>query len=114
MGFSTICTKKGCGKEVEPLLNKADNKVYCPCSENHELTVLTEFAKRQMESLGQTTKKKKKTTRFPVKCPSCSRDGTPNLDKVSGDLTCAFCNAPLTNLSAPFVKMLKDQLGQSE
>lgn len=112
MGFSTRCTKKGCGKETEPLLNKTDNKIYCGCAESHEITTLTEFAKRQLVSFGQTTNKKKSVNSFSVKCPSCQRQGTPKLDKVSGNLTCNFCDAPLTNLSAPFVKMLRDQLGR--
>lgn len=119
MGFSIICEKKGCGKSIEPLLDPETNKVYCPCDDMCEITQLTDFAKRQMVSLGQLKNKTKERKAFSIKCPGCLREATPKLKTDIRDekgllqpsqLHCPYCDAQHVHLSPPFAQVLKENL----
>lgn len=105
--FRVFCDNKGCRKEVEPLLDKSDNKIYCPeC--NNVINNVTEFMKNQMVSLGQIKRQQKKQQAFSVKCISCQKENPPILKK--GKLYCQICDTEITNLSAPFAHSIKEFL----
>lgn len=119
MAFSLPCEKKGCGKTIEPVIDKQTNKVYCTCDEEHEIKQLTDFAKRQLIGMNQVKTKQRQQKAFAVKCESCEREGTPLLktgirdDKgrlQADQLICTFCKKELTNISQPFVQVLKENL----
>lgn len=111
MGFRVYCDIKGCRKEMEPLLDKKTNEVFCAeC--DRAINNVTEFAKRQMVSLGQVRRETKDKKSFSFKCDSCERNGTPVLGK-NKELLCPFCKAKSTNISKPFEKLLKDTLLKS-
>jgi hypothetical protein len=107
MGFRIFCDNKGCRKEMEPVLDKADGKVYCTeCAK--EVHNMTEFAKNQMVSLGQVKREQKQQKAFSVKCEACKKENPPTMTK--GKLYCVSCNTELTNLSAPFAQAIKEFL----
>lgn len=118
MGFRTFCDNKGCRKENEPVLDKQTGEVICTeC--NQPINSMTEFAKRQMISLGQVRRSEKKKQAWSVKCEKCEREGPPKLNKEGEKdnnnqpvvkLHCTYCNAELTNLNQPFATMIKQNL----
>ena len=103
MPFQTFYDNVGCKKEQTPLLDVDTNKVVCgEC--NRPISTITDFAKRQMKSLGQIVRKKKTQSAYVVKCPKCSVENTP---KISGDeLVCASCSSKL-NLSKTFERLVR-------
>lgn len=103
--FSIICNNKGCGKQMNPYIDKKDDKVYCSIC-NKELSNITYFAKVQMKSLKQF--KEKNQTPFAVKCSKCGQEAQPKISK--NDIVCGSCNFILDNLSEPFKIMLKEKL----
>ncbi len=105
MPFSTFCTYKECGKQMEPFLDPKTNKAYCALCEK-ELTSLTHFAKVQMKALKQFREKKK--IPFGVKCKNCEKEDQPLV--VKNDIVCPGCKKPHTHLSEPFKIMLREQL----
>lgn len=99
----TYCDNKGCMKEQIPLLDESSNAVICAeC--NRPIKTVTEFAKRQMKSLGQMLRKKKSRSAYAVKCPSCSIESTPVI--IDDELACSSCSSKL-NLSKPFDRMVR-------
>lgn len=119
MPFNLYCDKKGCKQFIEPVIDPKTNCCYCTCEKQHEITQLSEFAKRQLASLGQTINKVKKKKSFSVKCASCNRESTPVLKAEERDaqgqlvaptLHCTFCDVEQTHLSPPFAQMLRDFL----
>lgn len=105
MAFSTFCTNKGCGKQMEPYLDIKTDKVYCSQCDQ-EINTITHFAKVQMKALKQF--KQKQPVAFGVKCQNCSKEARPKV--ANDDIICPFCNKPHTHLSEPFKIMLKDKL----
>lgn len=105
MPFMTVCTHKGCNKQMDPYLDPKTNKVYCS-SCDQELTNLTHFAKSQMKTLKQF--KQKTTTSFSVKCQKCSKEERPILSQQN--VICPFCKTPHQHLSPHFKLMLQDLL----
>lgn len=109
MAFVVYCDNKGCGKQMAPLLDPETNKVECTeCGK--EVKSITQFAKASMKSMGQF-KKTKSQKAFAVQCKSCNQEDTPKINS-DGTVVCAHCAAHLNYLSAPFVQMLKTQLGK--
>lgn len=105
MPFSTFCTNKGCGKQMEPYLDPKTDKVYCSLCDK-ELPNMTYFAKVQMKSLKQY--KQKQAVVFGVKCQSCGKEAQPKV--VGDDIVCPSCNKAHEHLSEPFKIMLRDKL----
>jgi ribosomal protein L34E len=107
MGFRIFCDQKGCRKEMEPALDKTDNKVYCTeCGK--EIHCVTEFAKNQMVSLGMVKRESKRQQAFSVRCNKCNKENPPTLKKDR--LHCAHCDAEIEGLSAPFALAIKEFL----
>lgn len=107
MVFTVFCDNKGCRKECTPLLDKADNKVYCTeCS--YEITTVTSFMKNQMVSLGQVKRHEKKQMAFSVECKKCKKSNPPVMKKK--ELYCAECGASMKHLAAPFALTIKQFL----
>lgn len=109
--FRTQCPHKGCRRDVEPVLDKTDNKVYCTaCSK--EITTVTDFMKRQLESLGQIRKDEKPQQAFSVKCNKCLKSNPPVLK--SGELFCSNCDNAMKYLAPTFVLAIKEFLGEKK
>lgn len=107
MGFLIYCTNKGCGEQVEPLLDTSSDEVYCT-SCNKVMLGVTHFAKVQMKALGQVKKAVKQTTPFQITCPGCKQRGTPN---VKNGVTCSSCGINLEDkISKPILHALKQSL----
>lgn len=112
MPFLTYCTNKGCRAEQQPLLNIDTNEVLCSVC-GGSINSLTNFAKSQLKSLGQTTKNAQSSKQtYSVKCGLCKKDARPVLrdDK----LICCGCNKELTSISGPFSTLLKAALKGSK
>lgn len=118
MAFRTFCDNKGCRKEMEPVLDKSTNEVICTeCMQ--PVNSITEFAKRQMVSLGQVRRSERKKQAWSVKCQKCDREGPPKLN-AEGEkdknnqtvikLLCAYCSQDLDHLNKPFAEMIKTNL----
>ena len=105
MAFSTSCTNKGCGKQMEPYIDPKDDKVYCSECDK-ELVNITYFAKVQLKSLKQY--RQKKGMAFGVKCQNCGKEDRPKI--VGDDVVCPSCKKPHAHLSEPFKIMLKEKL----
>lgn len=100
-----ICNNRGCGKQMEPYLNKADDKVYCSDCDQ-EITNATHFVKVQMKAMKQY--KEKKSISFAVKCQKCGKEDRPKV--VGEDIVCPSCRKPHEHLSEPFKIMLREKL----
>lgn len=108
MPFNIHCTNKGCGHQTEALLNENTDQVECrDCGK--EIANITSFAKVQLKSLGQVSRRFKTQEAFSVKCTTCQKEVPPKLSK-SQEIVCGACASPLTTLSAPFRQILKDNL----
>jgi DNA-directed RNA polymerase subunit RPC12/RpoP len=119
MGFRTFCDNKGCRKEMEPVLDKQTNEVYCTeCGKT--INSLTDFAKRQMVVLGQIRRADKKKQAWSFKCVECQKEGPPKLNKegekdakglpIGDKLLCSYCEHELTNISKPFAQIILTNL----
>lgn len=109
MGFRIYCDNKGCMAEMEPLLDKAIDKVYCSKC-NNEIKNITKFAKAQMVSLGQIKRKEQVQKAFAVKCIKCLKEAPPKLDRTGKSLICSSCDKPIENLSAPFAHTIRQYI----
>lgn len=108
MAFSSICTNKGCGKQMEPYIDPKEDKVYCSLCDK-EILNLTFFAKNQMKSTKQY--KQKSTVSFMIKCTSCNKEDRPKLiGKDPQEVICPHCRKPHAHLSEPFKIMLREKL----
>ena len=119
MPFWTFCDNKGCRKEMTPVIDKNTNEVFCTeCGQT--INSLTEFAKRQMVTLGQVRRAEKRKQAWSVKCESCQKEGPPVLNKdgeknekgllVGDKLLCSYCKVELTNLNKPFAQIILTNL----
>jgi len=107
MPFYVYCDNKNCRKECEPILDRADNKVYCNlCGQT--INCVTEFAKNQMVSLGMVKRESKNQQAFSVTCHRCNKSNPPVLN--NDKLFCAACNEHLSKVSAPFALAIKEFL----
>lgn len=100
------CSNKKCNKQMEPLLDVADNTVYCSeCGE--ACNNVTEFAKKSMASIGQIKRVASNPSEgFSVQCPHCSKSAKPS---VKGDKAfCTFCKKENTNLNKFFIRSIKE------
>lgn len=106
--YTIYCTNKGCGKYQQPKLDLSTNEVICS-SCNKEIDNISPFTKSSMKSLGQTIAAHQKSVAgkkpFAMKCESCEKMEVPKL--VANKAYCAICNAYMSNVSAPFIQMLK-------
>lgn len=111
MAFIIQCDNRGCLQSQAALLDVESNEVTCAECGN-VIKNVTHFAKIQLKSLGQTTKRVKSQQTYSVKCNNCSASGTPVL--ADNILKCKSCNKELTNLSSTFVTLLKNVLGNEQ
>lgn len=109
MGFRVYCDNKGCMLEMEPVLDKALDKVYCTKCDQ-EIKNITKFAKAQMTSLGQIKRKERVQRAFAVKCQKCLKEAPPKLDRTGKLLICSACDKQLENISAPFAHTIKQYI----
>lgn len=105
--FIVNCDNKGCMKPQAARLEVSSDEVLCAECGN-VIKNITSFTKRQLKSLGQTTKRAKTTQTYSVKCSSCEASGVPKIEKDK--ITCAACKKELTNLSDHFKILLKTVL----
>src|ERR1019366_9677348 len=105
MAFVVYCDNKGCFKQQEPALDVLTNEVICAeCG--GAIKNITQFAKAQMKSIGQTKKATKQS--YSVKCDSCQKQGAPTLD--NDKLLCASCKKPMENISKEFRPLIIQHL----
>lgn len=108
MAFMTYCDNKDCRQEMEPVIDKETNIVYCTkCGK--EIKSVTDFMKRQMVSLGQVKKVDKRKMAYSIKCGPCGKEGTPKLDP-NNKIICCYCGKEFSDLNKPFAEMLKINL----
>ena len=106
MGFLIYCDNKGCGKDQEPVLDPTTGDVYCTeCGK--VIKSVTEFAKRQMKSMGQVKRDSKKQQAFSVKCQTCKKENPPKIDDKN-KIVCSFCDSELTDLPKPFQQVIRN------
>jgi ribosomal protein L34E len=106
MPFSMVCPNKGCGKQMDPYIDKSTDKVHCSICDG-EIQNVTHFAKVQMKSLKQF-KNSKNTTSFSVKCSKCAKESRPVISNKQ--VICPFCKNQHSHLSETFKLMLIDTL----
>ena len=111
MAFIIQCDNRGCLQTQAALLDVESNNVICAECGN-TITNVTHFAKIQLKSLGQTTKRVKSQQTYSVKCNHCSASGVPTL--AEDKLICKSCNKEITGLSSTFVTLLKSVLGNEQ
>lgn len=116
MGFLIHCdiddkeTGQKCRKQMEPVIDKNTGELYCECGlKLNKQDVLTDFAKRQMVSLGQVLKQNKPKQAYSIKCNTCNQAQQPVINK-SNKIVCSKCKNEFKDLSAPYANMLKQQL----
>ncbi len=106
MGFKTFCDVKGCHKEMEPVLDRITNKVYCTeCGK--EINCVSEFMKRQLVSLGQTKSKKSEKIPYAVKCHICAKEDVPVVKGTK--LFCRACDQELIQVPRPFAEIIRQK-----
>ena len=113
MPFRTFCNSedKKCRKEIEPLIDKKTEKVFCPECEL-EITSIDPFMKRQLISMGQVIRESQEKIPYAVKCPSCERKKQPKIG-AAREIRCASCDSDITaSLSGPFVEMLRTAISR--
>lgn len=109
MDFRSFCDNKGCGKEMRPVVDKETLVAYCSeCGK--PVNNISIFMRRQLVSNNQIRRTEKKKLAWATKCPYCSKEGPPELDKKGELLLCSFCNKELDNLAKPFAQMIKVNL----
>lgn len=107
MAFQIQCDNKKCFKLQAAKLDITTNAVICDeCGGN--ITNVTEFAKRQLKALGQTTKHIQQKDSYSIKCASCEISGMPLLEKDK--FICKGCKNELTNISDTFKVLLRGVL----
>lgn len=109
MPFRIFCTNKGCGKDMEPVIDKETQVVYCTECDK-ELPTVPIFTKRQMLSMGQVRRAVAKQKAFTTKCSACKKEDTPII--VNNVLACSGCKNEL-KLSKPFEMMVRNHLKSS-
>lgn len=105
--FRVSCTNKGCNKEMIPLLNTETNEV--ECTECGKPTIVTDFAKNSMKSMGQIKRVEKSQQAFSVECKKCKKVMTPKIDKNKA-LACVNCSTVFDNISAPFENLIRSKI----
>jgi hypothetical protein len=106
--FKIYCDNKGCGKDMEPLLNVETNDVECTeCGRT--INCVSKFTKTQMKVLGQIKRDQKAKQAYSVQCRFCSKESPPALDE-NDNICCSLCNKTLDYLAAPYVHAVKQLL----
>lgn len=106
--FRIYCDNKGCGKDMEPLLNINTNDVECTeCG--RAIKSITSFTKSQMKSIGQIKRDEKAKQAFSVQCRSCMKESAPKLGDKN-EIRCSVCNHHLDYLSAPYAHAVREFL----
>lgn len=109
MAFRTFCDNKDCRKEMEPVIDRESNEVFCTeCGK--PINTVSDFMKRQMVQLNQVRRDDRRKLAYSVKCPKCQKEGPPILDSEGKNLLCSYCKEPMTNLSKPFAEVIKSNL----
>jgi DNA-directed RNA polymerase subunit RPC12/RpoP len=107
--FRSFCDNKGCGKEMRPVVDQETLTAYCTeCGKT--VSNISIFMRRQMVAHNQVRRNEKKKLAWAVTCPSCKKEGPPELDKKGEVLICSFCQEEITNLAKPFAQMIKVNL----
>ena len=109
MGFLLCCDNKGCFETTEALLDPKTNEVYCgACGKT--ITNVTQFAKIQMKSMGQTLKNTKAKKAFSVTCQFCGKTDQPIVNR-DGAIICSLCKTDVTaTLSPPMAQAIRMSL----
>lgn len=105
--FLMYCDNKGCGKENEPLLDVASDKVHCSTC-GKVIEGVTSFTKVSMKSIGQVKRTIKTQTAYSVLCEGCKESNQPLLEK--NKLICPSCKKSHDNMSAPYAHAMKQFL----
>lgn len=106
--FRIYCDNKGCGRDMEPLLNVETNSVECTeCG--REVKSVHQFTKTQMKSLGQIKRDNKVKEAFSVQCKTCVKENAPILGP-NQEILCSVCNAHLDYLTAPYAHAVREFL----
>jgi hypothetical protein len=108
MKFRMDCNNRGCGESQEPFLDRDTNQVFCSVC-GKEISNVSPFAKNAMRQNKQFRPKVKKG--FMVKCP-CGVEDTPKL--VGGHIVCASCGKTQTQLTPPFIALLREKLKEED
>ena len=106
--FRVYCDNKGCGKDMEPLLNVETNEVECTeCG--RDIKSIHKFTNTQMKSFGQIKRDQKAKQAFSVQCKTCMKDNPPKLGE--GDkILCGVCGVYLDYLTAPYAHAVREFL----
>lgn len=109
MPFRTFCDSedKTCRKDIEPLIDKKTNKVFCPeC--NLEINSVNQFMKTQLASMGQVRRESADRTPYAIECKGCKNKKSPKLGPQK-EILCAACGLDMTNsLNAPFAALVRE------
>lgn len=105
MAFMTHCTTKGCFKQMEPVIDPKDKKVYCSLCDG-EVANISPFTKTQMIAMKQIKRAAKSA--FGIRCNACKTEALPKLN-ATGKLVCASCASAL-NVSAAFEILVKNEI----
>lgn len=103
MPFLTYCENKDCRKYQPPVLDETNNTVVCSECEA-TITNITDFAKRQLKTLGQVLKSSGQHGSFSVRCTKCSSQNTPV--RKGDEFFCQKCSFKLS-LSHAFTTLIK-------
>lgn len=107
MSITIFCDN--CDKSTEPLAddNPKSAACYCAdCAKQYKEGRVTSFFVNQLRSLGRVRSAKKEVRGFSTGCPTCKKEDKP---VIRGEQAfCSHCSAELA-LSAPFIKLLRDQ-----
>lgn len=104
MPFLIQCNNKNCFSMQAAKLDVASNEVICADCGN-PIQNVTIFAKTQLKSLGQTTKRDKAKQSFAVNCNHCKQDVVPKLE--NDIFICDNCKKELNQLTEHFKMLLK-------
>jgi ribosomal protein L34E len=106
--FRIYCDNKGCGKDMEPLLNVNTGDVECTeCG--RAIKSITSFTKSQMKAIGQVKRDEKVKQAFSVQCRSCMKESAPKLGSKK-EIRCSICDSHLDYLSAPYTHAVREFL----
>lgn len=113
MSFRVYCDVvvdgKKCNKSIEPRIDRKTNELYCDCGKKLvNQDCLTQFAKKNLVTLGRIHKPNAALKPFATRCTSCDETGTPIVDKKNNLLRCASCSKEL-ELSEFFKKMMLER-----
>jgi len=104
MAFVAYCDNKGCMKQMEPLLDKKTNEVFCTeCGKT--INNLTHFAKISLRDMGQIKRTSENKEAFALECKGCKQLHKPRLQ--NNKPICVICGKEYENVTSSFIQMLK-------